>query len=546
MNFKLTLGIAAFSAALALSACDSKTETTASEITSAAPVTEEKLASDQTYIYRQLDEITSFDPQLIEDVDGSIVGRDLFEGLVNQDENGSIVPGVAESWEISENNTKFVFKLRDSAKWSNGNPVTAHDFVYAWQRLADPEFASPYSWFMEIMYVENAGEIIAGEKAPETLGAVAVDDLTLEVKLSQSLPYFVKMLSHTSTFPVPKDVVETLGKDWTKPGSLVGNGAYVLEEHVVNERSVRVRNENYWDNENTVIDKVIALVINDENQAYNRFKAGEVHKTDIPAGQFKRVMQENPDETFSMPQLCSYYYLFNTTRAPFDNPDVRKALAYSIDRAVIADQILAAGQTGAYFFTPPKTDGFVAPEVDWSKKSQAELDAEARELLAKAGYGVDNPLKLSILYNTSEDHKKIAIAISQMWKTKLGVETTLENQEWKTYLDTRRLPDYDVARAGWCGDYNEASTFLTLLMSDNDLNDSKWKSTKYDELLTSATVMSDPNVNYTLAEQMLADAMPIAPIYHYAEDIAISKNLKGWPFNNIEQNMYSKDMYLVE
>ncbi|WP_428242528.1 peptide ABC transporter substrate-binding protein [Gynuella sp.] len=509
------------------------------------PITGEELAADQTFTYRMLDEIDSLDPQLIEGVDASNVARDLFEGLVNQDADGNLMPGVAQRWVASPDNMSFRFYLRQNAKWSNGDPVTAHDFVYAWRRLADPATASPYSWFMEIMNVENASAIVSGEKEPSTLGVKAVDDYTLDVKLSQPMPYFPKMVAHTSTFPVNQKVIEKYGSDWTKPGNMVGNGAYVLTEYVVNERSVRERNKYYWNNDATIIDKVVAMVINDENQAYARFKAGEVMKTDIPAGQFQRLLKENPEETKSMPQLCTYYYNFNMTRPPFDDVRVRKALSYAIDRDVIAKRILGAGQTSAYVFTPPKTNGFVTPDLAWEHMTQKERDQKARELLAEAGFTKANPLKLAILYNTSEDHKRIAIAISQMWKQKLGVDATLENLEWKTYLETKKLPDYDVSRAGWCGDYNEASTFLTLMMSDNAQNDSKYKNPQYDTLMKESTGMADPNVNYTQAEQLLARDMPIAPIYHYAEDIAISKYLKGWPYNNIEQNIYSKDMYII-
>ena len=510
------------------------------------PITGEPLADDQTYTYRLLDELESLDPQINESYDGSVVLLDLFEGLANQDADGNLMPGVAQRWVANDDNTGYRFYLRKDAKWSNGDPVTAHDFVYAWRRLVDPATASPYSWFMEIMYVENASEIINGEKDPSTLGVTALDDYTLDVKLSQPVPYFPKMVTHASTFPVNQKVVEKYGSDWTKPGNMVSNGAYKLSDRVINERLVRVRNPMYWNNGATIVDKVVALIINDENQAYTRFKAGELMETDIPAGQFPRLKKEDPEETKSMPQLCTYYYNFNMTRAPFDDVRVRTALAYAIDRNVIANKILAAGQTPAYFFTPPKTNGFVAPDIEWAHMNQKELDAKAAELLAEAGYSKSNPLKLSILYNTSEAHKKIAIAISQMWKQKLGVEATLENQEWKTYLETKKAADYDVARAAWCGDYNEASTFLTLLMSNNAQNDSKYKNPAYDKLLDETTSLKDPNVNYTKAEKILAGDMPIAPIYFYAHALAISNKLKGWPYNNVEQNIYSKDLYIVK
>ncbi len=508
------------------------------------PVTGEALADDQTFTYRVLDEHSSVDPQVVEDVTGSEIVRDLFEGLFNQDADGNLVPGVALSYEVNDAKDVFTFKLRDNAKWSNGDPVTAGDFVYGWQRLIDPELASPYSWFGELMSIENAAAILAGEKPVTDLGAVAIDDHTLEVKLTSSLPYFPLMTTHASTFPAPKSVIEAHGDDWTKPENIVSNGAYVLTEHLPNERSVRERNAMYWDNDNTIIEKVVALVINDENVALTRYLAGELDRTEIPAGQFPKLKTEHPDEAVSFPRLCSYYYTINltdTTPEALKDQRVRQALSLAVDRDIIVDKVLAGGQTAAYTFTPEATAGFNIPAIDVASMTQAERDAKAKELMAEAGY--TDGLDLELIYNTSESHKKVAVAISQMWKTKLGVNVELANQEWKVFLETRGNQDYQVARAGWCGDYNEASTFLDLMQTGSGYNDAKYSNAKVDELLGQAKTAADPQPLYTMVEEIIADEMPIIPIYHYAGVFMLDTDLGNWPVNNVEQNWYSKDLY---
>ncbi len=511
----------------------------------ATPKPGEKLAKDQTFTYRMLDESPTLDPQLIEDVAASTVARDLFEGLLTQNADGTLRPGVAERWETNDTKNVYTFYLRKNARWSNGDPVTAHDFVYAWRRLPDPKLASYYASFMELMSVKNAKAIIKGEMPPTALGVKALDDYTFQVELEDSLPYFPAMVVHTSTMPVPQKVVEKLGNQWTKPGNMVSNGAYMLKQHVINERQVRVRNPMYWDNENTIIDKVVALIINDENQAYNRYQAGELDKTEVPTGQYKRLKKKMPQEVHSNPRLCSYYYMFNTKKAPYDDIRVRKALSYAINRDVITRNILGAGQIPAYTFTPGATANFHVPDVEFGKLTQKQRNAEAKKLLAEAGYGPGNPLKPTILYNTSEGHKKIAIAIRQMWKQALGINATLENQEWKTYLTTRHQGNFEIARAAWCGDYNEASTFLDLVRSESDQNDGKYNNPEVDRLLKQAKTMEDPNPNYTRIEEIIATEFPIAPIYHYTGVLLLKPWVKGWPHHNVEENWYSKDMYIT-
>ncbi|WP_420860202.1 peptide ABC transporter substrate-binding protein [Marivivens marinus] len=513
------------------------------------PVTGEALADVQEFTYRVLDEHSSTDPGLVEDVSGSEIIRDLFEGLMNQDADGNLVPGVATGYTVSDDKMTYTFTLRDNAKWSNGDPVTANDFVYAWRRAASPELASPYSWYMSLMSIENVDAVIGGEAPLEDLGVEATDDHTLVVHLSQPLPYFAQMVTHSTTFPVHQATVEAHGTEWTKPGNIVSNGAYVLTEHVPQERSVRERNTMYWDNDNTIIEKVTALVINDENNALTRFLAGELDRTEVPAGQFPRLQEEHPNEAISFPSLCSYYYMFNLRDgAPeaLQDARVRKALSLAINRDVIVDNVLAGGQTAAYTFTPGATASFTVPDVPTASMTQDERNAMAQELMAEAGYGPDNPLTTSILYNTSDAHRSIAVAVSQMWKQTLGVEAELANMEWQTYLEARSNGDFQIARGGWCGDYNEASTFLDLMQSESGYNDSKFVNAEVDSLLAEAKTSDDPNPLYTRVEEIIDAEAPIAPIYHYANVYMMDENLVGsWPVQNVQQNWYSKDLYFT-
>ena len=505
------------------------------------------LATEQTFTYRVLDEFSSFDPQVVEDVNGSEVVRDLFEGLYNQDADGNNVAGVAVSHTVSDDNMTYTFKLRDNAKWSDGKPVTAGDFVYAWQRAVDPELASPYAWYVELMSIENGAAIIAGDQPIDSLGVSAPDDHTFVVNLSAPLPYFDKMVSHATTFPAPKWAIDAHGGDWTRPGNMVSNGAYVLTQHVPKERSTRERNTMYWNNDATVIDKVVTLVIGDDVQGLTRWKAGEVDKTDIPAGQYPTLKAEFGDEVYALPRLCNYYFTFNMSEngpEAFKDVRVRQALALALDRSVITDQVLQGGQFPAYNFTPAATAGFDTPDSDLANMSQSDRDARALELMAEAGYGKGGePLKFEYLYNTSEAHEQIAIVASQMWKQKLGVEATLANQEWKVFLENRGAQNFEMARGAWCGDYNEASTFLDLLTTPSGYNDGKFSSARVDELMTNAKSSQNANPLYTEVEGILADEMPVVPVYHYSTNIMLDSTVKGWPTGNVEQNWYSKDLY---
>ncbi|MEL6520758.1 MAG: peptide ABC transporter substrate-binding protein [Pseudomonadota bacterium] len=505
------------------------------------------LAEEQVFTYQVLDDIKSFDPQVNTDVAGSTILRDLFEGLYNDDAEGNQVPGAAESFELSEDKLTYTFKLRE-AQWSNGETVTAGDFVYAWQRLVDPEFASEYAWYMELMGVVNAAAVTKGEMPLDQLGAVALDDKTLQVTIDAPRPYFVSMLTHASTFPVLQSVIEEHGSDWTKPGNLVGNGAYVLTGYNPGEQVIRERNPLYWNNEETVIDKTVALIINDENQALTRYLAGELDLAPIPTGQYPRLKEEYPDQAHSYARSCSYVFMYNLGDS---GPDylkdirVRKALSYALNRDIIVDNVLQGGQIPSYNWTHSATAGFQMPEMEWANWSQEERNEAAKALLTEAGYGPDNPLDIQITYNTSEGHKKIAIATSQFMKQTLGVNVELTNFEWKVHLDNLRQGNFELARYAWCGDYNEPSTYLGLFTSTSGHNNGKYFNAEFDRLMEESKTQADPSANYLAAETILMEDMPMIPVYQYTSNIMLNPQVKGWPFDNLMQNWYSRDLYVV-
>ncbi len=507
-----------------------------------------KLAKNQELVRGNGTEVASLDPQKVEGVPESHVLRDLLEGLVNQDADGITIPGVAESWETTDNKT-FTFHLRKDAKWSNGDAVTADDFVYSFQRAVDPATASPYSWYLDMTTMVNASDIIEGKKDKSTLGVKAIDANTFEVTLETAVPYFVKMMAHTTMKPVHKATVEKFGDKWTKPENFVGNGAFVVNKWVVNERLELTRNEQYWDNAKTVLNKVTYLPIENQVAEMNRFLSGEIDFTyELPNEHFRRLQKEHAESVAIKGNLCTYYYNFNTHKPPFDDVRVRKAISYSIDRNIVANAILGQGQKPAYFLTPEIVADFSPETPAYGKLTQKERNEKAKELLAEAGYNKSNPLEFSLLYNTSENHKKIAVAIASMWKKNLGVSVTLENQEWKTYLETKKQGDFEAARAGWCGDYNEASTFTSLMEGTNTTGGIHYKSSTYDKLTkdaVKATSEAKRQELYYAQEALLTKDMPIAPIYQYVTARLVNPHVGGYAENNAQDQLYSKDMYII-
>lgn len=501
-------------------------------------------------LVRQLkDEPASLDPIKSFGLTEAQVLRDLFEGLVNQDAHGQAIPGVAIGWKTTDNKT-WIFTLRHDARWSNGDSVTASDFVYSWQRLVNPANASSFSWFAALSGIQNAQEIIDGKLPPEKLGVEAIDPYTLKVSLDRPVPYFPSMTTNFSLYPVNKQSVEKYGNDWTRVGNLVGNGAFMLTGRVVNEKIVLKPNPYYWDNKNTVLTKVTFMPINQESHATKRYLAGDLDITEsFPKNMYQKLLRELPGQVFTPDQLGTYYYAFNTKRAPTNDVRVRQALSMAIDRNLIAKKVVGTGEKPAWHFTPDVTAGFRPEKSRQETFTQQELDNQAKALLKAAGYGPENPLKISLLYNNLENNQRIAIAISSEWKKKLGVEVKLVNQEWKTYVDNRNTGNFDVVRASWTGDYNEPSSFLSLLTSAHSGNIAKFHNADYDALLKAASYETDDvirNRDYNQAEKMIAEQAPIVPIYQYTNGRLIKTWLKGYPITNPEDVAYSHNMYIIK
>ncbi|EAV1163682.1 oligopeptide ABC transporter substrate-binding protein OppA [Salmonella enterica subsp. diarizonae] len=509
-----------------------------------------QLADKQTLVRNNGSEVQSLDPHKIEGVPESNVNRDLFEGLLISDVEGHPSPGVAEKWENKDFKV-WTFHLRKNAKWSDGTPVTAHDFVYSWQRLADPNTASPYASYLQYGHIANIDDIIAGKKPATDLGVKALDDHTFEVTLSEPVPYFYKLLVHPSVSPVPKSAVEKFGDKWTQPANIVTNGAYKLKNWVVNERIVLERNPQYWDNDKTVINQVTYLPISSEVTDVNRYRSGEIDMTynNMPIELFQKLKKEIPNEVRVDPYLCTYYYEINNQKAPFNDVRVRTALKLALDRDIIVNKVKNQGDLPAYSYTPPYTDGAKLVEPEWFKWSQEKRNEEAKKLLAEAGFTADKPLTFDLLYNTSDLHKKLAIAVASIWKKNLGANVKLENQEWKTFLDTRHQGTFDVARAGWCADYNEPTSFLNTMLSDSSNNTAHYKSPAFDRLIADTLKVTDDAQRselYAKAEQQLDKDSAIVPVYYYVNARLVKPWVGGYTGKDPLDNIYVKNLYIIK
>ena len=509
-----------------------------------------QLAEKQTLVRNNGAEVQSLDPHKIEGVPESNVNRDLFEGLLVTDVDGHPAPGVAEKWENKDFKV-WTFHLRKDAKWSDGTPVTAEDFVYSWQRLANPNTASPYASYLQYGHIANIDDIIAGKKPVTDLGVKAIDANTFEVTLSEPVPYFYKLLVHPSVSPVPKSAVEKFGEKWTQPANIVTNGAYKLKDWVVNERMVLERNPQYWDNAKTVINQVTYLPISSEVTDVNRYRSGEIDMTynNMPIELFQKLKKEIPKEVHVDPYLCTYYYEINNQKAPFTDVRVRTALKLALDRDIIVNKVKNQGDLPAYSYTPPYTDGMKLVEPEWFKWSQEKRNEEAKKLLAEAGYTADKPLTFSLLYNTSDLHKKLAIAVASIWKKNLGVNVKLENQEWKTFLDTRHQGTFDVARAGWCADYNEPTSFLNTMLSDSSNNTAHYKSPAFDKLIGETLKVADDAQRadlYAKSEQQLDKDSAIVPVYYYVNARLVKPWVGGYTGKDPLDNISVKNLYIIK
>ncbi|WP_245609251.1 peptide ABC transporter substrate-binding protein [Vibrio pacinii] len=503
-----------------------------------------ELAKTQEIVLNNGAEVTSIDPAKQAAEPAFNLGRDLFEGLTVQDKLGRTIPGIAKSWKVNDNNTVYTFTLRQS-RWSNGEPLTAHDFVYSWQRLINPETASPYAWFAAIPGIKNSAKIMAGQVSATELGVKAIDDLTFEVTLEKPVPFFIKLLSHPVLAPVHQTTVETYASQWTQPQYIVTNGAFIVSEWKVNEKMVMIKNPNYWNADNVIIEKVTWLPIGDANVSLNRYLAGDIDQAlFIPAAQKSKLLKQLPEQVANTSaSLGSTFYYLNTAKGPTKDVRVRKALSYAIDRDVLTKAIVKNGGIPMYTLVPPQTDGFTSHTPEFATWTQQQRNATAQKLLADAGYSRSNPIKLTFTIPTFSKDVKMATALVGMWKSVLGAQVEITQLEPKVFYALK--DPGNISRGGWTADYNEASTWLDIFVSTGEYNDSFYNNPEYDRLMSESKSLSDPSQEYIAAEQLLIEDMAIIPVYRNGNDqYLIKPHIGGYERTNPESSYYRKNVYV--
>lgn len=487
------------------------------------------------------------DPQIVTGVLEFRIVSALMEGLVDFDPKDlHPVPGLAESWDIAPDQMLYTFHLRP-AKWSNGDPITAQDFVKSYHRALAPTLASEYAYMLFV--VKNAEEFNTGKlKNFDEVGFKAVDARTLQIQLRAPTPYFLSLLTHHSWFPVHIPTVEKngplyeRGNRWTRPETYVGSGPFTLAEWKQNQVIVVKKNPNYWDAANVKLREIHFHPIENDVTEERAFATGQLHVTEtVPMTKIDVYKREHPELIRLEPYMGVYYYRLNVTKPPLNDNRVRLALSKAIDREGIVKAVLRGGQQPAYWFTPPDCGGYTARE-----HVKADI-AEAKQLLAAAGFpnGKGMP-PIEILFNTAESHKQIAEAIQQMWKVNLGIEVQLVNQEWKVYLDSQRSMNYQVCRASWIGDYIDPNSFLDMYVTDGGNNKTGWSNKEYDRLIREAGMIADQSQRFELfqqAEKILMTEGPLIPLYFYTRVKLMSPQVKGWWPNILDIHPY-KYVYL--
>jgi len=492
----------------------------------------------------------SLDPHKSRTTQAGDLQRDLGEGLTGYTPDGELVAAAAERWTLSDDGRIYTFWLRPGAKWSNGDAVTAQDFVYSFRRLADPATAAFYAQ-TSLGDIENANEIIAGKKTVESLAVKAIGDSQFEIRLRQPVPYFLALLSHPSTFPVHRGAIELHGAAYARPGNLVTNGAYKLHSWEVGSYIELARNEHYWNNDNTAIDRVRHHVTPQPGDELNRYRAGELDITStVPTQSFQRMREERPNELRVSPSLAVYYYGFNLSQPPFkDNPKLRQALSMAIDRETIVKKVVGRGEAPAYSWVPPGINNYQPRQFTYANMSAHARHTKAAQLYREAGYSDDKPVQIEIRYNTSESHRRIAIAVQAMWRQVLGIEATLVNEEFQVLLaNIREQAVTEVFRSSWTGDYNDANTFLTILEGGNPSNSPGYENREYDDLMSRAAQQSDPALRQVYleeAERLMLSEHPLMPIYFYVNKSMVNPRVRGWG-DNVLNYHYSQHLSLAE
>jgi len=488
----------------------------------------------------------SLDPQLARMDSALTILRDAYEGLTSIAPDGGVAPGVAASWSASDGGLGYRFELRPEARWSNGDPVVAADFVAAWRRLVDPATASQYAQLIES--VGNAEQIIAGELPPDSLAVEAQGDNVLLVRLERPTAYFPALLSHPSTFPVHRPTLAAHGSAFARPGTAVTNGAYVPVEWQVGAFVRAARNRHYRDDAGTAIDAVRYHHVSDMGAELTRYRAGELDVTySLPPGQLARLPAALAGQLHVGPQLGVYYYGLALDRAPFaGNPALRRSLAMAIDRELLARKVLGDGEIPAFGWVPPGVDGHVPQRFEWADWPAERRMAEARRLYAEAGFSAANPAAFELSYNKSPLHDRIALVVAAMWKQGLGARVTLRAEEFRVLKQTIDARQVQAFRGSWIADYNDAYSFLQVLRGGFGINLPRYSSLRYDSLLDEAAIAGTAGRQALLAEaerELLTD-VPLVPLYFYVSKHLVAPRVRGW-YDNVMNVTYSKDLSLA-
>ena len=504
----------------------------------------------QIYHHGNGSEPQGIDPHIVTGVPEHHILISLCEGLTipnpNPNDMNGYMAGTAESWTISDDGKEYIFNINKNAKWSNGDPVTADDFVWSWKRILTASLGSQYPDML--YYLEGAYEYHNGLTDDfDIVGVKAIDQKTLKVNLKNPTPFFLGLLSHYSTWPVHKNTVLKFGDiddrngEWTRPGNFVCNGPFQLKSWELNNKIIVEKNPHYYDSSIVKLNEIHYYPVSNVMTEDRMFRAGQLHLTStLPSQKCPIYIEENPNLRID-PYMGTYFYRINTKNPALKDVRVRKALAYSIDRQLLVDKVTKCGQIPAYSFTPPGSNGY-------QPKTEIPFDPElAMSLLKDAGYSEENPFpKLEILFNTNEDHRKIALAIQQMWQVNLGIEIELVNQDWKVYLNREMIGDFQISRAGWIGDYEDPNTFLDLMRPNRGNNKTGWENMEYDSLVEKANTINDQSERYKLlykAEEILIEELPIIPLYTYVRSYQLSPDVKG--FNpHILDHHHPKFIYL--
>ncbi len=541
-SFFRQVSLFAFAALLTLTAgCAKKHPSSSADSASPAPAPAREIGTKIIRVGNGT-EPADLDPHVVTGVQEHKIITALLEGLVTYAPDGGIAPGVAERWDVSDDGLVYTFHLRENAKWSNGEPITSQDFVSSFKRILTPSLGAEYAY--KLFHLVGAEEFNTGKITDFSLvGAQGLDARTLRLTLKHRTPFLLESLQHYAWFPVHIPTVTKFdgltrkGSAWTRPGNFVGNGPFVLVDWKPNQKITVTRSPTYWDHASVKLDGIEFFAIDNAETEERLFRTGKLDYTySLPLNKIETYRREHADTYRQDLYYGTYFYRLNVTRKPLDDKRVRRALALGIDRDAIIKNILRdAGQTPALNFTPPsakfKADARIAGDL-----------AEAKRLLAEAGYpdGKGMP-PVEILFNTLDAHRVIAEAIQQMWRTRLGINATITNQEWKVYLDSQQTLNYQVARAGWIGDYDDPHTFLDLWVTGGGNNQTGWSNANYDRLLRSALETKTEEERmavYQKLEAILADEVPAIPIYFYTHVYAISPKVKNWAVTPLDNRAW--------